>query len=75
MSADAKKKRFHEMLIQLHQENKKTGEAKFCAQQDIRSAKDMDRFLADTKKEYTLPDGYGWIACKEGSSRFLLAAE
>ena len=59
------------MIIQLHQENKKTGETEFCAQVNIRSANDMDKFLEDTKKEYVLPDGHRWIACKEGSSRFL----
>ncbi len=63
------------LLIQLHQEEIETGDTNFCVQQEIRSARDMDKFLEVTKREYVLPDGYRWIACKEGSIRFLMQAD
>ena len=64
------------MLIQLGIENIETGEFELCEQREIKSARDMDKFLEDVKRDFLPPGkGFQWKAVKEGADKFLMQAE
>lgn len=71
------------MLIQLHHQNRKTGETEFCAQTELPENLTSNEynelrkaFVMDTKESHPLPnDKYIWLMCTEDSKDFLWAAK
>ncbi len=61
------------MLCQLHHQFE-DGHTEFQSQSEINNQKELDIFLAETKKSKPLPEGAAWLLCGEGSKHFLWAA-
>jgi hypothetical protein len=65
------------MLVQLHHQNKKTGESIFIAQNDIDittgdNGKEQERlWMEETNQKHPIPDGHQWMWCTENSEHFV----
>jgi hypothetical protein len=65
------------MLVQLHHQNKKTGESIFIAQNDIDittedNGREQERlWMEKTNQIHPLPEDYQWMWCTESSKYFV----
>ena len=64
----------NKMLIQLGYEDIETNDFEMCEQREVKSARDMGRFLSDVKEGFPPKKGFRYVAIKEGSDKFLMEA-